>query len=78
MSDLEMPCSLICLGKRNFAPILTLYALNKKIPQNLLIAMMISALLSVLLWRKLGFNADFNEIAFGMIISFVIYFIFKK
>jgi len=61
-----------------FAPILTLYALNKKIPQNLLIVMMISALLSVLLWRKLGFNSDFNEIAFGMIISFVIYFIFKK
>ncbi len=61
-----------------FAPILTLYAFNKKISQNLLIAMMISSLLSVMLWQKLGLSSDFNEMAVGIIISFLTYFTFKK
>lgn len=64
-----------------FTPILTLYALNKRIEENVIIIMMLSSVAMVLIWRQLGLNDEFNEMAPAIMISFFVYFIshlFKK
>jgi Na+/proline symporter len=61
-----------------FGPLLFLYAFNKKIGEQTAIAMMIGGLITSLLWRYFGLSQQLLELAPGICMGFIIYFISDK
>jgi Na+/proline symporter len=61
-----------------FGPLLFLYTFNKKIRENIAIAMVIGGLITSLLWRYFGLSQQLLELAPGIIMGFIIYFINSK
>jgi SSS family transporter len=61
-----------------FGPLLILYTFNKKIRENIAIAMVIGGLITSLLWRYFGLSQQLLELAPGIIMGFIIYFISSK
>ena len=60
-----------------FAPLMTIYALGKQPSEQTAIAMMLTGVATVFIWRHLGFNEHFYEVAPGIIAGFVPYIISK-
>ncbi len=61
----------------SFAPILALYALNKRISENTMLMMMIIGFSITLIWRHFGFNSQINEAMPGILSGFAVYFVAK-
>lgn len=59
----------------SFAPILFLYACGHRIPEVLAILMMLVGVATALLWRHYGLNAYLYEVAPGMLVPYLLYWL---
>ena len=58
-----------------FAPLLTIYALNKRISERTALVMMIIGFLVSIIWRTLGYSDLIYEALPGILSGFIVYFI---
>lgn len=61
----------------SFTPIITLYALGKKMSQNIALACMLTGFVVMLVWHNLGFGSAVYEAAPGIVAGFIPYFLRK-
>ena len=61
-----------------FGPLMLVYALGKKVSEITAILMVVNGVGLTLLWREFGLGATMYEVAPGMIIGFITYFVLSK
>lgn len=61
-----------------FGPLLLMYALGKKVSETTGMTMIISGVMGTIIWRQLGLQSEVFEVAPGMIIGFMAYFIMSR
>ena len=61
-----------------FGPLMLIYALGKKVSEMTGILMIVNAVGVTLMWREFGLGGTMYEVAPGMIIGLMTYFILSK
>ena len=61
-----------------FAPLILLYILDRKPSEKTSICMVLSALLSVIVWRYFGWNSFITDCFPSMMVPFLVYFVLEK
>lgn len=56
-----------------FAPLLILYAMERKVTEKIAIVMVLSGMLTTIFWKTMGLSVYIYEIAPGMLIGFIVF-----